>query len=62
MNSIRYRYLKEGKIYNLKCAFAIKKLLKKYHYMYLVIEKNAEPDRWDVFFGWELYENGFSRG
>ena len=59
MNSIRYRYLKEGKIYNLKCAFAIKKLLKKYHYMYLVIEKNTEPDRWDVFSVGNYMKMGF---
>jgi len=49
MDSTRYKYSKDGKIYNLKCAFAIRKLLKKYHYMYLVIEKDTEPDKWDVF-------------
>ena len=49
MDTTRYRHSKEGMIYELRCAFAIKKQLKKYHYMYLVIEKNTEPDKWDVF-------------
>ncbi len=49
MERIRYMHLKEGKIYDFRCAFAIKKQLKKYNYMYLVIEKNTEPDKWDVF-------------
>ena len=49
MDSTRYKHSKEGKIYNLRCAVSINKLLKKYNYMYLVIENQSIPDEWEIF-------------
>ena len=49
MDTTRYTHLKEGKLYDLRCALVIRKLLKKYHYMYLVIENQSESDEWEVF-------------
>lgn len=49
MDTIQYTHLKEGKLYDLKCAWIIRNLLKNYNYMKLVVEKQKEQDDWKVF-------------
>ena len=51
----------DGKLYQLRCARHIKKVLKKYKKTYLVIEKIHEPDEWKVFSVWNYLKMNFRK-